>query len=143
PGADTTPAITALLRDKFSAEMRWNANNLVSSGTLIPGHTYRVQVMDHDGDQHGSAGDSGEACVALKIPPVPAAITTQPDSATPPDATGPHQGGFLLQEAVNGTIFDIANPSNASTGTGAPPPTGNVTFRLYFVPLTDLQNGVT
>ena len=40
----------------IGAEARWNV-------TLTPGHSYRLQVLVHDGDQNKAGGDSGEACV--------------------------------------------------------------------------------
>lgn len=40
----------------YGAEVRWDL-------VLVAGHTYRIQVMVHDGDQNKVGGDSGEACV--------------------------------------------------------------------------------
>jgi hypothetical protein len=40
----------------YGAEVRWDL-------VLVVGHTYRIQVMVHDGDQNKVGGDSGEACV--------------------------------------------------------------------------------
>ena len=42
--------------EAYSAEIVWNLS-------LLPGHTYRVQVIVHDGDQNKVGGDSGEGCV--------------------------------------------------------------------------------
>jgi hypothetical protein len=53
-GALTPP--TGLSNEGFGAESRWNV-------ALIPGHSYRLQVIVHDGDQNKVGGDSGEACV--------------------------------------------------------------------------------
>jgi hypothetical protein len=53
-GADTPPA--GLGNEGFGAEARWNVQ-------LVPGHSYRLQVLVHDGDQNKGGGDSGEACV--------------------------------------------------------------------------------
>jgi hypothetical protein len=53
-GANTPP--TGLANEGFGAEARWNVS-------LIPGHSYRLQVIVHDGDQNKVGGDSGEACV--------------------------------------------------------------------------------
>jgi len=50
------PAPTGLSNEGFGAEARWNV-------ALIPGHSYRIQVLVHDGDQNKVGGDSGEACV--------------------------------------------------------------------------------
>jgi hypothetical protein len=53
-GGDPVPA--GLANEGFGAEARWNV-------TLTPGHSYRLQVLVHDGDQNKAGGDSGEACV--------------------------------------------------------------------------------
>jgi hypothetical protein len=51
---DTPPP--GLANEGFGAEARWNVQ-------LTPGHSYRLQVLVHDGDQNKGGGDSGEACV--------------------------------------------------------------------------------
>jgi len=53
-GANTPPA--GLSNEGFGAEARWSV-------ALIPGHSYRLQAIVHDGDQNKVGGDSGEACV--------------------------------------------------------------------------------
>ena len=53
-GGDPVPA--GLDNEGFGAEARWNVS-------LVPGHSYRLQVLVHDGDQNKGGGDSGEACV--------------------------------------------------------------------------------
>jgi hypothetical protein len=53
-GGDPVPA--GLTDQGFGAEARWNV-------MLTPGHSYRLQVIVHDGDQNKAGGDSGEACV--------------------------------------------------------------------------------
>ena len=53
-GGATPPA--GLANEGFGAEARWNV-------ALVPGHSYRLQVIVHDGDQNKVGGDSGEACV--------------------------------------------------------------------------------
>ena len=52
-GGATPPS--NLKNEGFGAEARWNV-------ALIPGHSYRLQVIVHDGDQNKVGGDSGEAC---------------------------------------------------------------------------------
>jgi len=42
----------------------WSAQGI----GLQHGHVYRLLFMVHDGDQHGSGGDVGEACVNMYIP---------------------------------------------------------------------------
>ena len=54
PGADPVP--TGLTDLGFGAEARFEV-------PLQAGHSYRLQVMVHDGDQRKVGGDSGEACV--------------------------------------------------------------------------------
>ena len=53
-GGDPVPA--GLKNEGFGTEVRWNL-------VLIPGRSYRIQVLVHDGDQNKVGGDSGEACV--------------------------------------------------------------------------------
>jgi len=53
-GGSTPP--TGLKSEGFGAEARWNV-------ALVPGRSYRLQVIVHDGDQNKVGGDSGEACV--------------------------------------------------------------------------------
>jgi hypothetical protein len=50
------PVPAGLASEGFGAEARWNV-------ALVPGHSYRIQVLVHDGDQNKVGGDSGEACV--------------------------------------------------------------------------------
>jgi len=54
-GADAVPS-SLKKNEGYGAEVVWNL-------ALIPGHSYRVQAMVHDGDQNKVGGDSGEACV--------------------------------------------------------------------------------
>jgi len=53
-GGSTPPS--GIKSEGFGAEARWNV-------ALVPGHSYRLQVIVHDGDQNKVGGDSGEACV--------------------------------------------------------------------------------
>jgi hypothetical protein len=52
-GPDTAPQ--GLSNEGFGAEVVWNV-------PFTAGHSYRVQVLVHDGDQNKAGGDSGEAC---------------------------------------------------------------------------------
>jgi Flp pilus assembly protein TadG len=61
-GSDTVPS--GQTNEGFGAEVRWNVNSL----GLQPGHAYRMQFMVHDGDQHSTGGDVGEACMHVVIP---------------------------------------------------------------------------
>jgi hypothetical protein len=53
-GGDAVPA--GLANEGYGAEARWSVS-------LLASHSYRVQVIVHDGDQNKAGGDSGEACV--------------------------------------------------------------------------------
>jgi hypothetical protein len=55
-GAATFPS--GIKDEGFGAEVRWNV-------PLQAGHSYRLQVIVHDGDQNKVGGDSGEACVTF------------------------------------------------------------------------------
>ena len=45
---------------QYTTEAVWN---VMTFPGVIPGHTYRAQVIVHDGDQNHSGGDVGEACL--------------------------------------------------------------------------------
>jgi hypothetical protein len=71
PGADTPPP--GLANGGYTAEVRWNLNDLAREGLLLPGHNYRFYVMVHDGDQNKTGGDVGQASYQVNSPvPVPA-----------------------------------------------------------------------
>jgi hypothetical protein len=55
-GAGSDPVPAGLANEGYGAEVRWEV-------ALSPGHSYRLQVLVHDGDQNKGGGDSGEACV--------------------------------------------------------------------------------
>jgi hypothetical protein len=55
-GAGADPVPMGLKSDGYGAEVRWTV-------PLANGHSYRVQVIVHDGDQNKGGGDCGEACV--------------------------------------------------------------------------------
>jgi hypothetical protein len=134
-GADPAPAGAQSLG--YGSEVVWNTNAL----GLIPGHTYRLLVMVHDGDQNQSGGDVGEACVnvTLPAPPPPPDANINISPATSNDVVGTSQsltghvnvnsgGGYV--NAPNGTTigFSIVSgpgsfvgPSSCTTagGTGS------------------------
>src|SRR5437588_237693 len=105
----------AMGTEGYGSEVRWNVSGLTdgAGNALQPGHTYRVQILTHDGDQNKSGGDAGEFCVKLTIPAITPKLTT---SSSP--STG----------KVGDTIKDTATLSG---GNGNPTPTGTVTFKLY------------
>jgi hypothetical protein len=55
---------SSLKNEGYGAECVWDVSQL----GLIPGHTYRLQFMVHDGDQNKTGGDSGQACMNVVIP---------------------------------------------------------------------------
>jgi len=55
--ADPVPAAATACKEGYSAELRFEVG-------LISGHSYRFQVIAHDGDQN-KGGDSGEACAVF------------------------------------------------------------------------------
>ena len=61
-GGDAAPP--GLINQGYGAESRWNVNSL----GFISGHSYRIQVMVHDGDQNKTGGDVGEACATFCVP---------------------------------------------------------------------------
>jgi hypothetical protein len=60
-GADTPPTTKS---QGFGSEVVWSTQSL----GLQSGHSYRLEVMVHDGDQNKKGGDVGEACVDVTIP---------------------------------------------------------------------------
>ena len=55
--ADPVPAAATACKEGFGTELRYEVG-------LISGHSYRLQVIVHDGDQN-KGGDSGEACAVF------------------------------------------------------------------------------
>ena len=52
------PVPTGVKNEGWSAEVRWGVS-------FQPGHSYRLQVIVHDGDQNKVGGDCGEACIVF------------------------------------------------------------------------------
>ena len=52
------PIPSGIKDEGWSSEVKWNV-------TFQPGHSYRLQVIVHDGDQNKSGGDCGEACIVF------------------------------------------------------------------------------
>jgi hypothetical protein len=61
-GSDAVPS--GQTNEGYGAEVRWNVDDL----GLQAGHSYRIQFMVHDGDQHNTGGDVGQACMHVVIP---------------------------------------------------------------------------
>jgi hypothetical protein len=55
--ADPVPTAAKACKEGYGAELRYEVG-------LISGHSYRFQVIAHDGDQN-KGGDSGEACAVF------------------------------------------------------------------------------
>ena len=56
----------------YGNEVVWRLDSL----NLMPGHTYRLQFMVHDGDQNKVGGDCGEACTTITMPASFASLPT-------------------------------------------------------------------
>jgi hypothetical protein len=74
-GADKPPP--GLANSGYTAEVRWNLNDLANQGVLLSGHNYRFYVMVHDGDQNKTGGDVGQASYQVNnpIPAPPATLS--------------------------------------------------------------------
>jgi hypothetical protein len=66
PGGDPVPP--GLNDEGYGAEVRWNVDDLVAAGLMRPGHTYRLQVMVHDGEQTKPGGNAAQGCTTVTIP---------------------------------------------------------------------------
>ena len=66
------PVPTGVKNEGWSSEVRWGV-------TFQPGHSYRLQVIVHDGDQNKVGGDCGEACIVF----CPGGSTTPPPGCPP------------------------------------------------------------
>ena len=106
-GGDQPPAGTD--HEAYGAVIYWKLSDL----NLIPGHSYRLQFMVHDGDQNKSGGDVGDTCTTMIIPIPPASIG---DYVWDDNGGG---GDNALQKQQNG-IQDAGEP-------GVP----NITVTLY------------
>lgn len=103
-GADPVP--TGLANEGYGAEARWTVS-------LTAGHSYRVQVLVHDGDQNKGGGDSGEACALFcagsssmgtggeggEPPPPP-----PPPAVCPPNVAACGPGGIEPTSCPAGTV---------------------------------------
>jgi hypothetical protein len=80
-GPDAVPTPTPA-NEGYGAECRWDMTN--PSLGFMPGHTYRLYFMVHDGDQNKTGGDAGQACVTFTYQGPPQVATPTPTpSATP------------------------------------------------------------
>jgi hypothetical protein len=112
----------------YGTEFRWNISGLHDyQGTALQaGAYYKVQIVEHDGDQN-KGGDSGEFCTIIKIP-------GQTNPVTHPVVGGNPGANATISEPLGATINDSAS---VSPNPGFPNPTGNIVFKLYFIPNGD------
>jgi hypothetical protein len=113
-GGDPPPA--GLKNEGYGAEAVWNVAEL----GLIPGHTYRLYFMVHDGDQNKTGGDVGQGCTTIHIPEggvCSASITPVGPLCIDGAAVtlvGTPPGGTFSGPGVVGNQF---NPATAGLGT--------------------------
>jgi uncharacterized repeat protein (TIGR01451 family) len=123
PNADNYPGVNisgASSLEKYTAETRWAAAGLMAwnpntstwEPSLLPGHTYRVQVIAHDGDQNQSGGDVGEACQIISLPGISTVAT-----------------GDTMHADGTATVGDTATVSGVNTP--LPSGTNKITFSVY------------
>ena len=121
---------------KLNAVGVWNASTL----NLTAGHTYRVQMMVHDGDQNKTGGDVGEACVNLSIPGNPGGPECTPNKTVSPSGSVPI--GTVLTYTVtmmnsgkaagDCALTDVLSASTATTVdvTALPAPPAGTTMSI-------------
>src|SRR5947208_3299802 len=84
PAADTPPGgFASLTNQGYGAEISWNISEL----NMIPGHTYRLYFMVHDGDQNKTGGDVGQDCVFFVMPGAAPTATPSPTATATATAT--------------------------------------------------------
>ncbi len=88
-GDPVPPSLT--VNEGYGAEVRWDM-------ILVADHSYRIQVLVHDGDQNKEGGDSGEACVNF------CAGKSCPSGSAACSASTPCSGG---NSCVNGCCLII------------------------------------
>lgn len=123
-GGDQPPAGT--IEEGYGAVVYWKLSDL----KLIPGHSYRLQFMVHDGDQNKSGGDVGDSCTTLVVPIPPASIGDFVWDDNGGGVEGHNQNG--IQDAgepgvpnITVTLYDAAGNVKATTFTDA---NGKYTF---------------
>jgi len=97
---------TGLTNLGWGAVASWNIDQL----GLLPYHSYRFQVLVHDGDQIHSGGDAGEACVNYVIPPPPSTTTGKfsTTSTTSSNTNSSNQNQSLIIGLVLGLGLGLA-----------------------------------
>jgi hypothetical protein len=105
------PVPSGVKNEGYSAEVRWGVR-------FQPGHSYRLQVLVHDGDQNKVGGDSGEACIVFCA----GGSTTPPPTCPTPGKTcgeGRGESGDYLgcpegESCLNGCCTPLACPSGVT-----------------------------
>jgi uncharacterized repeat protein (TIGR01451 family) len=137
-GADAVPAGVTNLG--YVTEIRWNISALETAGILIPGHSYRFYVIDHDGDQNKTGGDAGQACVNAVLPmPLTAAGTAAAQALA---ATAVPFGGVVpgvYRVSVDGLQGAMAQAEQARIGNAINDL--NATLGSYGVTLIQVGSG--
>src|SRR5207248_1367262 len=127
PGADQVPL--GLTNQGYGAEVRWDIVRLwdKDGNPLQSGHTYRLYVMVHDGDQNNSGGDAGQMCgyiITLSAPsPTP---TSTPTATFTPTATA--------TSTPTATFTPTATATSTPTATFTPTATATATATATFTP---------
>jgi uncharacterized repeat protein (TIGR01451 family) len=107
----------------YTSEIQWDVNQILDPKTadpgagfpngkpLISGHTYRMQVMDHDGDQNKTGGDAGQACIQVTI--ANPKLTVKKSSTTSlVTVPGDVQYSYLVTNVGNVTVTNIVATDN-------------------------------
>ena len=140
PGSDVPPGgFGSLVDEGYGAECRWNIDDL----GLLPGHTYRLQFMVHDGDQNKPGGDVGVGCTTAKISPsfsitcpspAPVCNTTGQCNAVvdypAPTVTGGTPPYSTACTPPSGSTFPVGTTLVTCTATDAAGETAPCTFNL-------------
>jgi hypothetical protein len=90
------PIPAGVKNEGWSSEVRWAV-------TFRAGHSYRLQVIVHDGDQNKVGGDCGEACI----------VFCAGESTPPPPPTCP-SGGQTCVDFLESDVNYVACPDGES-----------------------------
>ena len=86
--------------------------------TFQPGHSYRLQVIVHDGDQNKPGGDCGEACIVFCAGGNTQTPPTCPDSSSSCGEGMDADGGYAecpeAQSCLNGCCTPHTCPAEST-----------------------------
>jgi hypothetical protein len=113
------PVPSGIKNEGWSAEVKWGV-------TFQPGHSYRLQVIVHDGDQNKSGGDCGEACIVFCAGGNTTPPPTCPENASTCGEGMGESGGYAScpegSSCLNGCCTPLTCPADTSScgqiGTG-------------------------